>query len=62
MTFRHSMGTDLDRACCLADAHAVWSVWPGYLDSPSGSHTREWFEERGIPLTVAHSSGHASLA
>jgi ribonuclease J len=61
MTFRYSMATDLDRAGCLADAQAVWSMWPGYLDSPSGIRLCAWLEQRAIPLTLLHSSGHASV-
>ena len=61
MTFRYSMATDLDRAGCLTDAQAVWSMWPGYLDGPSGTQMRAWLDERDIPLTLAHSSGHASV-
>lgn len=33
-TFRASMAPELERAGCLANAHAVWSLWPGYLDDP----------------------------
>src|ERR1019366_8416732 len=61
MTFRYSMATDLDRAGCLTDAQAVWSMWPGYLDDPSGTRMRNWLEQRGIPLVLAHSSGHARI-
>jgi ribonuclease J len=61
ITFRYSMATDLDRAGCLTDAQAVWSMWPGYLDSPSGTRLRAWLEQRAIPLTLVHSSGHASV-
>jgi ribonuclease J len=61
MTFRHSMATDLDSADCLTDAQAVWSLWPGYLDSLSGTRLRNWLDQRAIPLTLVHSSGHASV-
>ena len=61
ITFRYSMATDLDRAGCLTDAQAVWSMWPGYLDDPSGTRLRNWLEQRGIPLVLAHSSGHARI-
>ena len=59
MTFRGSMDRELDRVGCLDGAHAVWSMWSGYLDQPSGRRLRRWFDERGIPLTTLHSSGHA---
>ncbi len=36
MTFRWSMAAELDRAGCLEGAHAVWSMWRGYLDETSG--------------------------
>ncbi len=62
MTFRGSMATDLDRAGCLEGAHAVWSMWRGYLDNASGAKLRDWLAARRIPLTILHSSGHASLA
>jgi ribonuclease J len=61
MTFRYSMATDLDRAGCLTDAQAVWSMWHGYLDNPSGMRLRAWLEQRAIPLTLVHSSGHARV-
>jgi ribonuclease J len=62
MTFRGSMAAELERAGCLEGAHAVWSMWRGYLDQPSGVRLRGWLAGRGIPLSVLHSSGHASPA
>ncbi len=56
------MSRDLERAGCLAGAHAVWSMWPGYLEQPSGVQLRQWLDRHNIPLTVLHSSGHATLA
>jgi ribonuclease J len=61
MTFRASMTGEVDRAACLADAHALWSMWAGYLDEPSGLRLRAWLSARGVPLTALHSSGHASV-
>jgi ribonuclease J len=61
MTFRYSMATDLDRAGCLTNAQAVWSMWHGYLDNPSEMRLRAWLEQRAIPLTLVHSSGHARV-
>jgi len=61
MTFRYSMAAELDRAGCLAGAQAIWSMWPGYLDEPAGIRLRNWLDRRGIPMTLAHSSGHASV-
>jgi ribonuclease J len=62
MTFRGSMAGELERAGCLTGAHAVWSMWHGYLDEPAGVKLRDWLQARDIPLTVLHSSGHASVA
>lgn len=61
MTFRGSMARELERAECLEKAHCVWSLWPGYLDNPSGEKLRGWLADQQIPLTVLHSSGHASV-
>lgn len=60
MTFRGSMAAELERAGCLTDAHAVWSLWSGYLKEPSGGRLQSWLSERGIPLSIVHSSGHAN--
>jgi len=62
MTFRGSMAAELDRAGCLEGAHAVWSMWPGYLEEQSGTRFKGWLDEQGIPLSILHSSGHASQA
>ncbi len=60
MTFRQSMGSELDRAGCLIGARALWLMWPGYLDCDYSA--RDWFESNKIPLSVAHASGHATVA
>jgi ribonuclease J len=61
LTFRvDSMGF-LERAGVLAGARAVWSMWPGYLDEPSGARLQRRLEAAGIPLTIHHTSGHASI-
>jgi ribonuclease J len=62
MTMRGSMTRDLDRARCLNGAAAVWSMWPGYLDGPSGQRLRTWFADHDIPLTTIHASGHAAVS
>jgi ribonuclease J len=62
MIFRGSMATELDRAGCLDGAHAVWSMWHGYLNEPSGVALRDWLAARHIPLALLHSSGHARVA
>lgn len=62
MTFRGSMREELERVGCLDGARAVWSMWRGYLDQPTGQQLKGWLGDRGIPLEVLHSSGHASVA
>jgi len=62
MTFRGSMAAELTRAGCLDGARAVWSLWPGYLEEPSGTKLKGWLDEHDIPLSLLHSSGHASEA
>jgi ribonuclease J len=59
MTFRGSMANELAAARCLDGARAVWSMWPGYLKDVSGGKMQGFLRERGIPLSVIHSSGHA---
>ena len=61
LTFRESMTSELDIADCLDGAAAVWSMWPGYLEEPSGVKLREWFSAHSIPLHLIHSSGHADV-
>lgn len=62
MTFRASMAAELEQARCLDGAGAVWSMWPGYLNDPSGQRLRSWMDSRSIPMTLIHSSGHATVA
>lgn len=52
---------ELARAGCLADASAIWSLWPGYLDQPSGARVTRVLEQHAVPLLQLHSSGHASI-
>jgi ribonuclease J len=59
MLFRGGMARELAAAECLDGAHAVWSMWPGYLRDESGAMLQEFLKERSIPMTVHHSSGHA---
>jgi len=61
LLFRHSLLPDLDRAECLADARAIWSQWAGYLDQPRGQALATDLATRAIPLSHAHTSGHASI-
>ena len=62
MTFRLSMGRELARDGCLDGATAIWSLWPGYLESPSGHALLELLDQHGVPLRVGHSSGHAFIS
>lgn len=60
LTFRGSMIRDVDRIGNLDGAAVVWSMWPGYLRAPSTETLRAWLASRGIPLHIAHASGHAT--
>ncbi len=62
LTFRESMASELAKADCLAGAHLVWSMLPGYLDERSGVRLRSWLGYHAVPLTELHSSGHASVS
>lgn len=61
VSFGMPMAKRLDAAGCFAGAHAVWSMWPGYLKEDKQKTLLAFFEERSIPLTIAHTSGHASI-
>jgi ribonuclease J len=61
LTFRGSMTRELEAADCLNGARAVWSLWPGYLECPSGHKLRRWLERHEIPLSFIHASGHATV-
>ena len=53
-TFLHKKG-------CLEGASAIWSMWPGYMKDGSGKRYVDWLASRGIPFSVEHTSGHASI-
>jgi ribonuclease J len=59
---RSSMLGEFERVGCLDGAEAVWSMWPGYLEQPSGVALRARLAALGVPLTIAHASGHATVA
>ena len=61
LTLRASMASELDRAGCLRNAVALWSLWPGYLGRQPGERLQAWLRERGIELHVIHASGHAAV-
>jgi ribonuclease J len=46
---------------CLDGAHAVWSMWPGYLKEPSGEKLKAFLHRLGIGMTIHHASGHAAI-
>lgn len=57
--FRPSMMRDLDDAGCLDRAKLVYSMWAGYLEREEQRPFLTWLTERGIPLEIVHTSGHA---
>lgn len=61
VSFRGSMASELETANCLQGGHAVWSMWSGYLKNATGEKLQAFLRERGIPLSIHHSSGHASV-
>jgi ribonuclease J len=62
VSFGMPMAKRLDAAGCLTGAHAVWSMWPGYLKEDKQKPLLTFLGEREIPLTIEHTSGHASIA
>ncbi len=63
VAFRPSMARDFEKAECLNEAIAVWSMWPGYLenDHKVGKKFLKFCEHENLPLKVIHSSGHAPV-
>ena len=63
VTFRKSLQPMLAAyPSALKGAVAIWSLWPGYLDMPSGAGTRTFCRCHDIPIVVHHTSGHAGIA
>jgi len=60
MLFRSGMMRELEDARCLEGAHAVYSLWAGYLGEDRQKPFHEWLRRLSIPVTVCHTSGHAS--
>jgi ribonuclease J len=56
-----SVAPAFERAQCLEGARAVWSLWPGYLQEPSGRKLTAFPRRAGVEMSVEHSSGHASV-
>ena len=61
-TFRTSMIREVEKAGCLKDARAVWSMWPGYLTRPGQERLLRFLESHQIPMVTHHASGHAYVA
>jgi ribonuclease J len=61
VSFGMPMANRLDAAGCLAGAGVVWSMWPGYLKEDTQKTLLSFLEERSIPLSIEHTSGHASI-
>jgi ribonuclease J len=61
MVFRPSMAREFERAQCLEGARVIWSMWPGYLKEERMKPFADFLERNAIPLTVVHSSGHATV-
>lgn len=59
MTCRASMAAELRQAACLDGAHAVWSMWPGYLKEPASQKLLGVLRASGVPVSIHHASGHA---
>ena len=53
---------ELIRAGALSNGVAVWSLWSGYLDEPSGIRLRADLAGAGVPLVEHHTSGHSPIA
>lgn len=60
MTFRSSMARELVDVLNAPDTASLWMMWPGYLDDGRGD-VQDLFREHGIPMMIAHSSGHARV-
>ncbi len=61
MLMRPWMRSDLDRASCVEGARFAYSMWSGYLEEDYLKEFQAWLEERSIPMSLIHTSGHASV-
>jgi ribonuclease J len=59
--FGFASANSFERAGCLKSANAVWSLWPGYLKDGSGKRLTEFYDRVGVPWSIQHTSGHASV-
>lgn len=63
MLFRPAMVTDIDlMPGAWTAARVIWSQWDGYLQNAASRAFQAKLAERGVPLEVIHTSGHASVA
>jgi ribonuclease J len=63
MLFRPAMMRDIDlMPGTWEGARMIWSQWSGYLPSETNRRFQASLAERGVPLEVIHTSGHASIA
>lgn len=63
MLFQPAMLPDIDLvAGAWSGARMIWSQWDGYLSSAANQAFVSQLRERGVPLDVIHTSGHASIA
>ena len=53
---------ELLRAGVLAHGVVIWSLWPGYLNEPSGKRLKTSLQAAGVPFVLDHASGHAPVA
>ncbi|OYV51585.1 MAG: MBL fold metallo-hydrolase [Acidocella sp. 20-58-15] len=62
MLFRPAMVRDIDLIPgAWAGARVIWSQWDGYLRTEDIQPFLAKLAERGVPLEVVHTSGHASI-
>jgi ribonuclease J len=61
MLFRPAMSPDVELANLWTGARAIWSQWDGYLRDGAGAKLVVELAERGVPLKVIHTSGHADI-
>ncbi len=54
-----STAQELVDAGALHGGAVVWSLWPGYLEQPSGMRLATLLAEASVPLVHHHTSGHA---
>ena len=53
---------ELERAGCLKGARLIYSLWEGYLKQERLKPFHNRMRKHQIPMTIIHTSGHASVA